>query len=182
MQPQKLYLLIFAGISAIIVSVFGFVYNSTRNPQPGWEVKKAYSFRGNLFYVLASLIIILLLFTFSMFPYAKAKEVPEVVVPVEAQQFQFTVRSPDEIHDANGASTPVLPLNKLIEFRVTSKDVNHGFAIYSPEGDIISQVQAMPGYVNRLRVKFTQPGIYQILCLEYCGMAHHIMKAEIQIR
>lgn len=70
-----------------------------------------------------------------------------------------------------------------VEFRVTSGDVNHGFAIYAPAPDdrIVAQTQAMPGYTNKLVHTFHEPGTYRILCLEYCGVAHHVMKTEIEV-
>lgn len=69
-----------------------------------------------------------------------------------------------------------------VEFRVTSEDVNHGFALYDPDMRVVTQTQAMPGYVNILRHHFQRPGTYTVLCLEYCGVAHHAMAAEIQVR
>ena len=68
-----------------------------------------------------------------------------------------------------------------VEFQVTSADVNHGFAIYDEELRLVAQVQAMPGYLNRLRYSFPKAGKYVILCLEYCGRAHHMMKAELEV-
>jgi cytochrome c oxidase subunit 2 len=64
---------------------------------------------------------------------------------------------------------------KPVEFHVTGADVNHGFGIYDPQLRLVAQTQAMPGYTNVLRHTFTQPGAYRILCLEYCGLAHHSM-------
>lgn len=182
MQPQKFYLLIFLLISILIVATFWFVYNSTKHPNPDWQVKSAYKLRGKLFYTLTGFLILIMLFTFSMLPYATKNEIPDVVVPIEAQQFSFIISTPNVINDTTGKAKPELPLNKLIEFRVISKDVNHGFGIYSPQGVIISQVQAMPGYMNRLRVKFDMPGTYDILCMEYCGIVHHMMKSEIIVK
>jgi cytochrome c oxidase subunit II len=72
-------------------------------------------------------------------------------------------------------------VGQTAEFDVTSKDVNHGFALYDPEFRIVAETQAMPGYTNVLRYTFTAPGTYQVLCLEYCGVAHHEMKAEIKV-
>ena len=46
---------------------------------------------------------------------------------------------------------------------------------------IVAQTQAMPGYVNVLRYTFKEPGTYQVLCLEYCGVEHHDMKTEINV-
>lgn len=182
MQPQKFYLVIFLVISAVIIAAFWFVYASTKNPKPDWQVKSAYKLRGKFFYALAGMIIVITLFTLSALPYVSGTLLPDVVVSVEAQQFSFIIRSPQEDGAGVGATRFELPVNKLVEFRVTSKDVNHGFGIYTPQGELVSQVQAMPGYVNRLRVKFDQPGIYNILCLEYCGVAHPAMKAEIEIK
>lgn len=69
-----------------------------------------------------------------------------------------------------------------VEFRVTSDDVNHGFAIYSPdEGHILTQVQAMPGYTNKLLYTFTKPGTYVVQCLEYCGLGHAPMKTTLEV-
>jgi cytochrome c oxidase subunit 2 len=68
-----------------------------------------------------------------------------------------------------------------VEFRVTSADVNHGFAIYGPDERIVTQTQAMPGFTNRLVHTFSRPGKYRVLCLEYCGIAHHGMMAEFEI-
>ena len=39
----------------------------------------------------------------------------------------------------------------------------------------------MPGYTNVLRRTFAQPGKYRVLCLEYCGLVHHNMIAEIDV-
>ena len=70
---------------------------------------------------------------------------------------------------------------KPVEFRVTSADVNHGFGLYDESGTLVAQTQAMPGYVNRLTHVFEKPGTYRVLCLEYCGVAHHGMIAEIAV-
>lgn len=78
-------------------------------------------------------------------------------------------------------STNTLKAGSDVEFRVTSADVNHGFAIYSPDGHILSQTQAMPGYTNKLIYTFSQPGTYTIQCLEYCGMGHEPMKSTIEV-
>ena len=46
----------------------------------------------------------------------------------------------------------------------------------------MAQTQAMPGYMNRLRVTFDQPGTYTVLCLEFCGMSHHRMRGVVEVR
>lgn len=66
-----------------------------------------------------------------------------------------------------------------VEFSVTSADVNHGFAIYAPDGRIVIQTQAMPGYTNKLLHTFDQPGTYTVQCLEFCGIGHAPMAAQL---
>ena len=68
-----------------------------------------------------------------------------------------------------------------MQFNVTSLDVNHGFAIYDPNDRIVTQAQAMPGFTNRLLYTFKEPGKYRVMCLEYCGLAHHAMVAEFEV-
>lgn len=74
-----------------------------------------------------------------------------------------------------------VPAGKVVEFRVTSDDVNHGFAIYAPDGRIVTQTQAMPGYTNKLLHTFSQPGTYTVQCLEYCGLGHAPMRATLEV-
>ena len=68
-----------------------------------------------------------------------------------------------------------------VEFRVTSDDVNHDFALYAPDGRIVTQTQAMPGYTNKLLYTFDVPGTYTVQCLEYCGLMHAEMTQQLQV-
>lgn len=74
-----------------------------------------------------------------------------------------------------------IPLGTQVEFRVTSEDVNHGLGIYGPDMRLVAQVQAMPGYANTLVHTFDIPGTYSILCMEFCGIAHHDMTTEFEV-
>jgi len=95
---------------------------------------------------------------------------PGMTVEVVAAQWSWDV------------SQHIVPSNVPIEFAVSSQDVNHGFAIYAPSGTLLTQVQAMPGYTNRLIYRFAAPGLYTIRCLEYCGIFHHIMIDTLTVR
>ncbi|MGH8279414.1 MAG: cytochrome oxidase [Gammaproteobacteria bacterium] len=80
-------------------------------------------------------------------------------------------------------SSKRITADEPVEFRVTSADVNHGFAIYSPEPDfrILVQTQAMPGYYNKILYTFKTPGTYTVDCLEYCGLGHSAMTTTFQV-
>lgn len=72
------------------------------------------------------------------------------------------------------AGTPIL-------FNVRTKDVNHGMGVVDDTGRILFQTQSMPGYVNQVRYVFDQPGKYKIICLEFCGIAHHDMADGFEV-
>jgi len=74
-----------------------------------------------------------------------------------------------------------VPVGRPIIFAVTSTDVNHGVGIYDSTGRLLTQTQGMPGYINRVKYTFTKPGTYRLLCLEYCGLAHHDMIDELKV-
>jgi len=73
-------------------------------------------------------------------------------------------------------------VGKPVVFKVTGADVNHGFGIYNEDLRLLGQTQAMPGYTNKLVYTFNKPGKYRILCLEYCGLAHHAMITELNVK
>jgi cytochrome c oxidase subunit II len=135
-------------------------------------VASAYRLRTWLFAVAALVLIGVSYQTLSKLPYISVNE-PSVAgikrVEVISEQWSWTV-------------TPrAFVVGQTVEFHVTSRDVNHGFALYDPGMHIVAQTQAMPGYTNILRYTFTEPGNYQVLCLEYCGLGHHDMNAEINV-
>ncbi len=74
-----------------------------------------------------------------------------------------------------------IPAGEQVAFKVRAADVNHGFAIYNADHEVVTQTQAMPGYSNVVRHTFREPGTYQVMCLEYCGLAHHNMTRKITV-
>jgi cytochrome c oxidase subunit 2 len=77
--------------------------------------------------------------------------------------------------------TQEIPLGREVEFRITTVDVNHSMGIYSQDMTLLAQVQTMPGYNNKLVHTFDVPGIYRVLCMEFCGIAHHDMVNEFTV-
>ena len=183
---QLLALVVFGVITAIIVAVFVFVARTTARPQTV-DMKAAYRLR-RLFFISGSVaVLILLAMTLPNNPYDLQAETADEIVYATARQFSFVYsREPvTSVEDLESVATlPFLeiPADTLVEFRVTTLDATHGFAVYDPKGAVIAQTQAMPGYVNRLRIRFDEPGTYPVLCFEYCGVAHHIMRSVILVK
>lgn len=74
-----------------------------------------------------------------------------------------------------------VPAGVPVEFDVTSDDVNHGFGLYYPEGHLVTQTQAKPGYTNQPIFTFKEPGPYLVRCLELCGTPHFAMQSQITV-
>jgi len=186
MTPQLKAFSVFLVVAAMVVCTFAFVAWSTRKARE-IDYRAAYRLRKRFLLALALLLLASLAFTLPRMPYPREDQLPDKVVFVAAKQFAFGISEKpitnDEQWEDATSSTPVqVPAGGLVEFRVTSFDVNHGFAIFSSGGRLLAQTQAMPGYVNRLRVRLDQPSRYAVLCLELCGMEHHSMRGVFDVR
>jgi cytochrome c oxidase subunit 2 len=102
-------------------------------------------------------------------PYASGGADGRTVVKVTGGQFFWTLQ-PDQV-----------PAGARVRFDVTSVDVNHGFGLYAPNGHLIGEVQAMPGYHNKVDLTLDRPGTYVIRCLEFCGLNHATMEGKFVV-
>ncbi|MBZ0242494.1 MAG: hypothetical protein K8F24_04705 [Bacteroidales bacterium] len=180
-MQQSSILLLFFFLMGIALIVFTYVYLSSKKADQGMSnpLKKRFWF----FLILAVMMGIFASVTIPKSPYfAFSDKTPAKVVHVAAMQFSFFLSENAIDPESPSGQRIELPVNEVVEFRVTSLDVNHGFAIYDESNRLITQTQAMPGYVNRLRYKFDEPGKYNVLCLEYCGMAHQVMRSSFTVK
>lgn len=70
----------------------------------------------------------------------------------------------------------ILEAGKQYQMHLTSYDVQHGFSI-RPEDALSKQMslQILPGYEWVLPMKFDEPGVYHVVCNEFCGVGHRTM-------
>lgn len=167
---QSVALQITAGLLLVLVLVFLWVLLNTKGAQPLDKVTTpAYRLRRRLFVVASAAGLVIAVVTLTPWPYdARATEVTRVI-DAKARQWAWDLSS-------NKAT-----VGEVVEFVVTSEDVNHGFALYDPQRRMVAQIQAMPGFTNKVRHRFEAPGKYEVLCLEFCGLAHHVMVAQIEV-
>jgi len=104
-------------------------------------------------------------------PYDKAYSEPKINKLDEKTYQVFSVASmwqfqPGEIY---------IPVGSEVDFFLTSKDVTHGFNISEKNVNMM----AIYGAINKTTVKFDKPGVYDIICHEYCGIGHQNMRAQV---
>lgn len=99
----------------------------------------------------------------------------EDVLRIEARGYQW--RWEFTHYDANGAAVKVgnelhLPARQPVEVTVVSADVIHSFWIPRLAG----KIDAVPGLTNVVRIDSAQPGVYEGVCAEFCGLGHAHMR------
>ncbi len=167
----------------VIAAMAAFIASAARPARPKEQVIPAvYRARFGYFMGLLVLLTAAFVLTLPKHPYGAmgAADQPDALVRVTGAMWawRFEADSGGPVR-ADGTLLRV-PVGRSIEFRVAAEDASHGFGIYDDRGRLLAQTQAMPGYENRLRYTFRQAGTYDVLCMEYCGMMHHNMKAQIK--
>jgi cytochrome c oxidase subunit II len=107
--------------------------------------------------------------TLWVWPHRVTQSASNQVINVTGYQWRWEIDS-----DTVKRGVPVV-------FNVHAGDVNHGMGVYDADQRLLFQVQAMPGYVNRVEYTFDKPGNYKVLCLEFCGLGHHVMLSEFSV-
>jgi len=126
--------------------------------------------REKMWFAIVVVLLVTLLFATIFFtPYGRSAGPDAQVEKIAGLQFAWLV--------------PGKPLKagRPVEFRLTSKDVSHGFGVYTSSGRFLFQVQVMPGKTQTYVYTFKRPGTYKILCLEYCGLDHDRMQSQLTV-
>ena len=114
---------------------------------------------------------------FAFYQEAVASPAPPLVVQVTGQQWLWTFYYPQYNASAQGQVLE-LPVNRPVEFSVTSKDVLHGFAIRA----LGIRVDANPGEITTTpSVTPTVIGNYTVVCVELCGLYHSYMWSAVDV-
>ena len=145
-------------------------------PLPYEQVTRpAYRIRFYWFCVLCAVLALTLAASLSDLPYPQHRLAsvpasdPVQTVHVTGSQYLWSISNTD------------ISTRNPVSFLVTSADVNHGFGVYDPRGQLIGQTQAMPRYTNDLILSLDLTGEYTIRCLEYCGMGHSGMVMHLTV-
>jgi cytochrome c oxidase subunit 2 len=122
------------------------------------------------FGVTVGLLAALLFATIFFTPFGKGAPRNKQVVRVTGLQFAWAF------------DPQVVKANVPVEFQLTSADVSHAFAVYNASDVLLFQVQVLPGKTQKAFYTFKKPGTYRVLCLEFCGFDHELMRSTIRVR
>jgi cytochrome c oxidase subunit 2 len=70
-----------------------------------------------------------------------------------------------------------VPTGSTLDIYAVTRDVTHGLEIAGTNVNLM----LVPGAIANSRVHFTKPGVYTIVCHEYCGRGHQNMNARIEV-
>jgi cytochrome c oxidase subunit 2 len=95
-------------------------------------------------------------------------------IRVEAHQFYWQYVYPDGVVSVDRL---VVPVDELVELRLTSFDVDHSWWV--PE--LTGKRDALPGRTTTLRFRPTEEGVYEGECAELCGALHPVMPTDVEV-
>jgi len=161
----------YTAVCAVAFVLVALLARTTRGREPDRQpdLQRLRETERRWFVVVIVLLVALFAATIFFIPYGRSAGSDAQVLEVQALQFAWVV--------------PPKPVKagREVEFRLTSKDVNHSFAVYTAGGKLLFQVQVMPDRTQTYVYTFDRPGTYRVLCLEYCGVGHARMQSEIRV-
>lgn len=122
------------------------------------------------------LIVILAIFSVKIWSDLQNQQGDVLTVEAIGYQFGFQFRYPKLAQPVSGEMH--LPVDTPVTIHVTSRDVIHGF--WLPEFRM--KADMVPGLINTVRITPKVPGTYRIICSEFCGLAHGMMKSTLVVQ
>ncbi len=146
--------------------------------------QRAYNIPLEIAYTVVPIIIVAVLFAFSVRTEEKVTRVvadPAVRVEVIGFQWGWQFRYVDDgfTVDAPPGELPelVLPVGVSSNLQLVSTDVIHSFWV----PDFLSKRDLIPGVDNEITVTPTRPGSFDGRCAEFCGLDHWRMAFEVRV-
>lgn len=177
---------LWAGLGVAVV-VYGLIIWSTirYRRRPG-DVELPPQFRENIaLEVVYTVLPILLVAGLFLLTYRAETAVegleprPAVGVGVEAFDWSWRFVYEDGVVVFGTADDPpeaVLPVGRPVRIRLTSADVIHSFFVPG----FLFKRDAVPGRTTEFDLTIEEPGVYQGLCAEFCGLDHWRMRFTIR--
>jgi cytochrome c oxidase subunit II len=121
-----------------------------------------------------SLFLLWFVLGFQQFVWVMSPPQDSLDVYVTAKQWMWKFTYPG---GPSAIDTLVVPSGRPVRLLLTSRDVIHSF--YVP--DFRMKRDAIPGRYTDLWFEAPKPGRHQVLCAEYCGLDHSVMRGEVVV-
>ena len=175
------------GVGAIVWALLAWSivrYRRRSGPSEGLPGQRSDNVPLEVFYTLTPIVIVAVLFGFTVFTQEKVTalaEDPDVVVEATGYQWQWQFRYPDEGVVVTGTveeprPTMVLPVGATVRIRLRTTDVIHSFWV--PR--FLKKQDLVPGLDNEIDVVVEDPGVFPGRCAEYCGLDHARMDFRVE--
>ena len=163
-------------------------YKTKHNEMPR---QNRYNLPMEIFYTGAPFIVLGVLFYYTILAQNTVEQVvekPDVTVDVVGQKWSwvFNYRAAEnpavksDVYEAgtiNKTPTLYLPVNKSVQFNLTSPDVIHSFWVTN----FYRKMDVIPGKVNTLYMTPTREGTFRGKCTELCGTYHSTMLFNVAV-
>jgi cytochrome c oxidase subunit 2 len=194
--------LLAVGIVTWGLIIWAAIVYRRRKGQTGLPVQMRYNLPIEIFYTIVPLILVLGFFAFTAKEQNSIEHVtanPDVKIQVYAKRWAWDfnylnagptgtgVYSPgiqaQQIENANGSidrsklPTLYLPVNKTVEIKLDSRDVNHSFWV----PDFLYKKDNIPGKDNYMYFTPQKLGTYEGKCAELCGDYHSEMLFQVKV-
>jgi cytochrome c oxidase subunit II len=184
------------GVGVLVWGLIGWCVVAYRRKKDdvGLPEQLRYNVPIEILYTIVPLFMVAVLFFYTAGDESALLDVskkPDVTVNVVAKQWSwdfnyveagtFEAGTQAELTGQPGvaATAPALylPVNKRVEFVLTSRDVNHSFWV--PQ--FLQKLDVIPGKVNRFQVVPTELGTFEGRCAELCGAYHASMLFQVKV-
>jgi cytochrome c oxidase subunit 2 len=178
----------YLGIAAAVVTFAMIAYFCMRyrarsgslpsKSDPATTENRDSKWRGPLMVYVLMAIVLISVGSQSFITYDAFSRVPSspttVHINVIAHQFAWTFIYPNGFVSEDVA---VVPVNAIVVFNVTSRDVYHQFGL--PYFRV--KTDAIPGRMSAVWIQTTQVGNFTVQCFELCGAGHATMIGTLAV-
>jgi len=156
-------------VATVLVTLIGIAVAASTRSRSRPDVEKLREREKAWFVVSVALLTALLFATIFFTPYGKGAGDPGAQqLNVKGVQFAWLVKGR-------------VRAGRPVQFNLTSGDVNHNLGLYTMGWKLLFQVQVVPGRTQHYVYTFRRPGSYRVVCLEFCGLDHHLMNTTIRV-
>ena len=159
---------------AIVTAAFFFIYRRKSENESTPFVYPSLGIEAAFVAVPLGFFLLWFVIGFKDFVWSRSPPKDAMDVYVMGKQWMWKFTYPN---GPNAISTLHVPAHRPVRLLMTSRDVIHSFFV--PEFRVKQDV--LPGRYSELWFEATVPGRYQVLCTEYCGLNHSLMRGDIVV-